>query len=150
AKEGAEVTLTSRSLERAKAACEAMRRRFGVTIRPVEAIDDEARAAVIREARIVFAAGAAGVRLLEERHWRDCPRLEVIADANATPPLGIEGVEVMDRGTVRHGKICWGAIGFGTLKLAVHRACIAKLFERNDRIFDAEEIYAIAREMAAT
>ncbi|BCX81691.1 methylenetetrahydrofolate/ methylenetetrahydromethanopterin dehydrogenase (NADP+) [Methylomarinovum caldicuralii] len=149
AKEGAQVVLTSRALARARAACEAMKRRFGVEITPVEAIDNAARAAVIEDAHIVFATGAAGVQLLEESQWRDLPRLEVLVDANATPPLGIEGVDMMDRGTERHGKICWGAIGFGTLKLAVHRACIAKLFERNDRVLDAEEIYAIAKEMAA-
>ncbi|BCX88886.1 methylenetetrahydrofolate/ methylenetetrahydromethanopterin dehydrogenase (NADP+) [Methylomarinovum tepidoasis] len=150
AKEGAQVVLTSRSLARARAACEAMRRRFGVEITPVEAIDAAARAAVIEDAQIVFATGAAGVRLLEEFQWRDLSRLEVLVDANATPPLGIEGVDMMDRGTERHGKICWGAIGFGALKLAVHRACIAKLFERNDLVLDAEEIYAIAREMVHT
>ncbi len=148
AREGAEVLLTSRELERAEKACAAMKDRFGVEIEPVEARDDDARGRVIRSARIVFATGAAGVRLLEERHWKDLENLEVLADANATPPLGIEGVEMMDRGERRHGKICWGAIGFGALKLAVHKACIARLFQRNDQIFDAEEIYAIAREMA--
>ncbi len=148
AREGAEVVLTSRSLERARKACEEMKARFGVTITPVEAINNNARGEVIKGAQIVFSAGAAGVQLLEERHWAGLPDLEVLADANATPPLGIEGVDMMDRGTIRHGKICWGAIGFGTLKLALHRACIARLFERNDLILDAEEIYAIAREMA--
>ncbi len=148
AKEGAEVVLTSRSLERAKKASEEMKARFGVSITPVEAIDNDARGEVIKDAQIVFSTGAAGVQLLGERHWADLPELEVLADANATPPLGIEGVDMMDRGSIRHGKICWGAIGFGTLKLAVHRACIGRLFERNDLILDAEEIYAIAKEMA--
>ena len=54
----------------------------------------------------------------------------------------------MDKGKDRNGKIIWGAIGFGTLKLAVHRACIEKLFESNDQIFDAEEIFDLAKEMA--
>jgi hypothetical protein len=31
--------------------------------------------------------------------------------------------------------------------LALHRACIAKMFETNDLILDAEEIFAIARSM---
>ncbi|MDV3241772.1 MAG: methylenetetrahydrofolate dehydrogenase, partial [Methylocaldum sp.] len=95
-----------------------------------------------------FAAGAAGVELLEERHWQDNPSIELVADANATPPIGIGGTDMMDRGTDRNGKIVWGAIGFGTLKLALHRACIAKLFESNDQILDAEEIFEIAKTMA--
>ena len=54
----------------------------------------------------------------------------------------------MDRGTIRHGKIVWGALGFGNLKLALQRACIARLFEQNDLILDAEEIFKTAKEMA--
>ena len=71
-----------------------------------------------------------------------------MADANATPPIGIGGTDMMDRGEERNGKIIWGAIGFGTLKLALHRACIAKLFESNDLILDAEEVFALAKDMA--
>jgi hypothetical protein len=55
---------------------------------------------------------------------------------------------MMDKGKDRNGKIIWGAIGFGTLKLALHRACISKLFESNNQIFDAEEIFALAKTMA--
>ena len=55
---------------------------------------------------------------------------------------------MMDKGEDRHGKIIWGAIGFGTLKLALHRKCIEKLFENNEQVFDAEEIFNIAKTMA--
>jgi methylenetetrahydrofolate/methylenetetrahydromethanopterin dehydrogenase (NADP+) len=63
-------------------------------------------------------------------------------------PIGIGGTDMMDKGIDRHGKIVWGAIGFGTLKLALHRACIAKLFEDNKQVFDAENIFELAKEMA--
>ena len=69
------------------------------------------------------------------------------ADANASPPAGIEGVRQSDRGAQKHGKILFGALGFGALKLALHRACVARLFEQNDLLLDAEEIYAIAKTM---
>jgi hypothetical protein len=143
----AEVCITSRRRTRAEQACQAMRERFGVELVPVEAFDHEARAKAIETAQIVFAAGAAGVPLLEPHHWQDNPNLELLADANATPPLGIGGTDMMDRGANRHGKIVWGAIGFGTLKLALHRACIARLFESNRQIWDAEAIFALAKSM---
>jgi predicted DsbA family dithiol-disulfide isomerase len=57
-------------------------------------------------------------------------------------------MQVMDKGEIRNGKIVWGAIGFGTLKLALHRACIAKLFEDNKQVFDAEVIFQLAKQMA--
>ncbi|MCK5355561.1 MAG: methylenetetrahydrofolate dehydrogenase, partial [Methyloprofundus sp.] len=102
----------------------------------------------IQEANIVLATGAAGVELLRPEHWQNNSHLEMLADANATPPIGIGGTDMMDKGIARHGKIIWGAIGFGALKLALHRACIARLFEDNKQVLDAELIYKLAKEMA--
>ncbi|WP_174626451.1 NADP-dependent methylenetetrahydromethanopterin/methylenetetrahydrofolate dehydrogenase [Candidatus Methylobacter favarea] len=147
-KEGAEVSLTSRYMERAVTACGEIKSRFGVDLTPVEAFDNNARAKAIENAQIVFATGAAGVELLTADQWQHNKTIEMLADANATPPLGIGGIEVMDKGNERDGKIIWGAIGFGVLKLALHRACIAKLFEDNKQVFDAENIFALAKEMA--
>ena len=148
AREGAEVALTSRTLKRSEQACSDMKKSFGVDLEPIEAADDDTRGKAIEKAQIVIAAGAAGMQLLEPHHWQDNSTIEILVDANATPPVGIGGTDMMDRGEVRNGKIVWGAIGFGTLKLAVHRACIARLFESNDQVFDAEEIFALAKTMA--
>ncbi len=148
AKEGVSVIITSRQLSRAEKACQDMKERFGVELTPAEAVTNDDRGQAIRDVQIVFATGAAGVPLLNTHHWADNTNLELMADANATPPLGIEGTDMMDRGKERNGKIVWGAIGFGTLKLALHRACIARLFESNDLVLDAEEIYTTAKSMA--
>ena len=149
AQEGAEVMLSSRRVDRAETACEAMHRRFKVDLIPAAAGDPAALRRVLEGANILIATGAAGVQLLHESGWRDLPDLEILLDANATPPLGIEGIDLMDRATERHGKLCYGAIGFGSFKLEVHRACIAKLFESNDVVLDAPEIFALAKEMLA-
>ncbi|WP_262965938.1 NADP-dependent methylenetetrahydromethanopterin/methylenetetrahydrofolate dehydrogenase [Methylobacter psychrophilus] len=148
AQEGANVSLTARKMSRAVEACNNMRLRFGVDITPVEAFDNDARARAIENATIILATGAAGVELLTADQWQYNSNIEMIADANATPPLGIGGTDMMDKGNLRHGKIIWGAIGFGALKLALHRACIAKLFVDNKQILDAENIFALAKEMA--
>jgi hypothetical protein len=87
------------------------------------------------------------VNLLDEAAWTQSRTLELLSDANATPPLGIAGIDMMDKGKERHGKTVWGAIGFGALKIALHRACIAQLFESNELVLDAEAIYAIAKPM---
>jgi methylenetetrahydrofolate/methylenetetrahydromethanopterin dehydrogenase (NADP+) len=147
-KEGAQVTITSRQKARAKQACEDMKNSFDVDIQGVEAIDNDARGNVIEDAQVVFATGAAGIELITAEHWENNSNIELMADANATPPIGIGGTDMMDRGENRHGKFVWGAIGFGTLKLAVHRACIKKLFETKDQLFDAEEVFAMAKSMA--
>jgi len=83
AQEGAHVSITSRSLDKAKKACKAINNRFNVTVSPIEATDNIARAKAIAQTHIIFAAGAANIQLLEEAHWKDNPTLELIADANA-------------------------------------------------------------------
>lgn len=148
AREGAKVSITSRKISHAENTCSIIEKRFGIKLTPVEAIDNDARAEVIEDANIVFTTGASGIELLKPEHWVNNPNIEMLADANTIPPIGIGGIEMMDKGIKRHGKIIWGAIGFGSLKLALHRACIRKLFEDRKQILDAELIFKLAKEMA--
>ena len=114
----------------------------------IEASDNAARAQAIKGAQIVFAAGAIGVPLLDEQDWQSDPTIELIADCNAQPPLGVGGVEATDKAKERHGKIVIGALGLGGLKLKLHRECVGKLFDAADQVFDCENIYAQAKELA--
>jgi hypothetical protein len=147
AREGADVAITGRKRAGVQAACEAIKARFGIDVEAIEAPSNAERTAAIAGAHIVLATGASGVTLLEAKDWQENTSLELVADANASPPAGIEGVGMSDRGTSSHGKTLFGPLGFGALKLALHRACIARLFEQNDLVLDAEEIYAVAKGM---
>lgn len=146
--EGAEVAITSRQKARAEAAAQAIEERFGFRPAAIEVADNAARAKAVKGAQVVFAAGAIGVPLLDESDWRDDPTIELLADCNAQPPLGIGGVEAVDKAKERHGKIVIGALGLGSLKLKLHRECVGKLFEGADKVFDCENIYAQAKELA--
>ena len=148
AQEGADVSLTSRSKERAENAAKAIEVRFGVKVRPVQGADEAARAKDLEGAQIVFAAGAIGIELVKTSHWEGNPTIEAVADVNAQPPLGLEGIEATDKGKKRDGKLCFGALGIGGLKLKLHRACIGQLFENPEQVLDAEHIYALAKKMA--
>ena len=66
-------------------------------------------------------------------------------DLNAVPPLGVEGVEAGDKGQERDGVLGYGALGVGDLKMKMHRAAVARLFESNDQVLDAEQVYALAK-----
>ena len=145
--EGATVTITGRKLDAVQAAAASIKSRFGIDVEARAAATNEERGAAIAGAHIVLATGAAGITLLQSGQWQRHPTLELVADANASPPAGIEGVAMADRGTESHGKILFGPLGFGALKLALHRACIARLFDQNDLVLDAEEIYALAKTM---
>jgi hypothetical protein len=140
------VRVGSRQRERAAAVCEAIRTRVpGAHVEPVTAgTPDEVKAA-LQGCRLVISAGAAGVQLLPQAVRAACPDLAVAIDLNAVPPPGIEGIEAADKGTMRDGVICYGAIAIGGIKMKVHKAAIARLFERNDQVLDAEEVYALAQ-----
>src|SRR6266702_2016129 len=125
AKAGADVCITSRKAD------------AGEAVRACE------------RAELLLNAGPAGVMLVPKQAWAKRPGLEVVADVNAVPPLGVEGVDLMDDGVIKEGVACFGALAIGNRKMKVHKACIARLFERDDLVLDAETIADVARELMA-
>jgi hypothetical protein len=146
ARQGANVRVGSRQLERAAHVCEAIAAKVpGARVEPIATGRDLQPALAGRT--LVIAAGAAGVVLLPRSARAACPELKVAIDVNAVPPLGIEGVQVTDKVAQHDGVISYGAIGVGDTKMKVHKAAVAQLFERNDLILDAEEVYALAQSL---
>lgn len=146
AKAGAHVTLTSRR-EAEPAFLEGLRQRFGGAVGAAVLKDADQAAAALEGAELLISAGPAGVRLISKAAWAGRATLRAVADLNAVPPLGVEGVEVQDSGVERDGAIVYGALGVGSLKMKIHKVCIAKLFERNDLVLDAETIADVARNL---
>jgi hypothetical protein len=146
-RDGAQVMLSSRSLARSEAACVSIQERFGVKVTPAEAADLQGTLHVLDGAYAVLCCGAAGVVLVPESIWADHPTVRLLADVNAVPPPGIEGIESRWDGKEKHGKIIFGAIGIGGLKMKIHRRSVSRLFQQNNLVLDAEEIYAIAKEI---
>jgi hypothetical protein len=98
---------------------------------------------------LLLNTGPAGVQLVPRGAWAGRPGLRVIADVNAVPPVGVEGVEPRDDGVEREGVVAFGALGIGGLKMKIHKACIARLFEGNDLVLDAETIVEVAESLVA-
>jgi hypothetical protein len=146
---GADVTLTARTAESGRRAVEAARQRFGVDVRALAGVGPAELASSIETADALLNAGAAGVCLVPREAWQGRSALRVAVDLNAVPPLGIEGIDVGDNGVDRGGAVAFGALGVGGLKMKVHKACVKRLFDRNDVEFDAEAIAEVAHELAA-
>jgi hypothetical protein len=45
----------------------------------------------------------------------------------------------------RDGTRVFGALAIGRLKMKVHKACVASLFEQHDAVLDVEAVYAVVR-----
>ena len=150
---GGEIVVCSRHIERAQAVADGLSEFADASaekqtrLSAAELTSLDAAFATTETADVVLSAGAAGIELLDER-WRET-NASVLLDLNAVPPAGIEGIEPAAAGTEIDGKICYGAIGVGKLKMKIHKRAIRSLFESNDRILDTQAIYKIGAELMA-
>ena len=147
AKAGVEVTLTSRKPVD-PAVVDGLQQRFGGRVSHRTMVAGAEAASVLDGATLLLNAGPAAVNLVPKSAWAGRETLRAAADLNAVPPLGIEGIEVTDNAVERDGVTVFGALGVGGLKMKIHKACIARLFQRNDLVLDAETIADVAVELA--
>lgn len=144
---GATVILTGRNESRASEEAEKISERYGVDVRGRASPGAGELGDLLDGAHVVLATGPEGLQLATEEDWSGASSLEVAADVNAVPPLGLEGIDRDDDGEERHGVTVFGAIGIGNFKMKIHKASIARLFESKDAELDAKAIYRLAEEM---
>ncbi|HSB55625.1 MAG TPA: hypothetical protein VLD58_14795, partial [Gemmatimonadales bacterium] len=148
ARDGARVLITSRKPEQGEKARQFISARFNVQVEATTFADPSQLAHVLDGAEVLLNSGPAGVQMVSKAAWTAIKSLKILVDLNAVPPLGLEGVEVNDAGSLREGIPAFGAFGVGNFKTKLHKRCIGSLFERNDLVLDAEKIAEIARHMA--
>lgn len=144
ASEGAAVRITSRDRDRGNRAASQIRTAFGADVEVAVARQPVELGRAADGVEMLLSAGPAGVELLPRDYWAGRSGLRVAADVNAVPPLGMEGIDASDNGEDRGGVATFGALAIGRLKMKVHKAAIAHLFERNDLVLDAGAIYELA------
>src|SRR5207245_2511905 len=126
ARAGAEVIITSRKAEAGERARDLVAKRFGGTVRAVTMPDAAEAVRACKDAELVLNAGPAGVMLVPKQAWANRPRLKVIADVNAVPPLGVEGGRVfLDQACPTATALADPARFIGRLEAAGPLDCIA-------------------------
>jgi hypothetical protein len=148
ASEGARVRVASRKLTHAEATCDKVSRRApGAELTPWVNDSPMAAATAIDGAQAVISCGPPGIEMLPKGLLEQSPGLHAAIDLNAVPPYGLAGVEPTDKAVKRGEIVCYGALGVGGAKMKIHKAAIARLFTKNDLVLDADEIYALAKEL---
>ena len=145
--DGARVTITSRKPEQGEKARQFISARFNVQVEAVTMDDPQKLPGILDGAEVLLNSGPAGVQMVPKQMWTSVKLLKVAVDLNAVRPLGIEGIDVHDEGAKREGVVVFGAFGIGNFKTKLHKACVARLFTRNDLVLDAEVIAEVAREL---
>jgi hypothetical protein len=150
ARSGASVRAASRSIDRSQEVAEQVRAVLpAAQVTAVATSDPASLERALDGIDVVVSAGGPGARLLPLAARQAARKLKVAVDLNAVPPEGIEGVQAMDAGVERDGAVVYGAIGVGGLKMKVHKAALARLFESKGLVLDVDEVYEVARALVA-
>lgn len=150
ASEGANVIVTSRKLVRSKAVAAKINEEIEADrAKGVEASTFEQFGEAIQNVEIVLSAGAAGIQMLSldvlKKYGEQC---KVIADVNAVPPLGVEGLKPEEDGVeVSPGIWGIGGLAIGTFKNKIEAELLKKAVEANKGIFDYKVAYQTAKSL---
>ncbi len=148
AMEGANVIVTSRDLSRSKAVANKVNQEVGSErARGVQAPSPHEVGEAIKDSQVVLSAGAAGITLLHsialEEFGKQC---KVVADINAVPPLGVEGLKsTVENVEIKPGVWGIGALAIGTFKNKVEAQLFKRAVESPKGIFDYTVAYEIAK-----
>ncbi|MCG8451274.1 MAG: methylenetetrahydromethanopterin dehydrogenase [Pirellulales bacterium] len=145
AQEGVEVRVVSRRLSRAEAECRRIAQAIEAARLTPCTLEGGDMFRVLDSAQLVVAAGPPGVELMDAPTWQAIRSLRVAIDLNAVPPTGLAGIQPQDKAVHRGELVCYGAFGVGGLKMKIHKAAIARLFQTHDAVLDADAIYALGK-----
>lgn len=148
---GADVTLAGYDgPDRVAHAATEISMRFAVSVHSAEARTDAQKAALLHDAQIVFCAGRAGTRILDARLLRAAPALLVIADVNAVPPSGVEGMEASADAAPIGGAagLGIGALTIGQTKYRTEFGLFRRMIESDKPVaLDFRDAFALARDL---
>jgi methylene-tetrahydromethanopterin dehydrogenase len=152
---GADVyLLSSRGIDVAQEFAEENNGKFNVDMSGGDGSSNKALGEMTQGADIVIGSAKAGMQVLSKAQLEGTEKLIVAADANAVPPLGIEGIDVHDMGKeldFTPGKALGiGALAMGNIKYKVHYRMFEMMKETDKPLYlDHEEAFKVAREYAA-
>lgn len=126
-------------------------RRFGKHFGALDGSSDAGRRAALAEADVVLTAAKAGVQVLSREDLAAAKRLKVVADINAVPPAGIEGLDAKADGTpLDKGVLGIGALAIGNVKFRVQHGLLRRLRDAGKAEFiDHQAAFLLARDIVA-
>jgi methylene-tetrahydromethanopterin dehydrogenase len=148
--EGMDVTLVGHDgIKRVADSAKEIKARFGVDVHAADGSDDTKKAEVLNNTEVVLAAGRAGARILTKEQIAAAKSLLVVADVNAVPPSGIEGLDVMANGdAIDGGPLGVGALAIGNIKYKTEFGLFQKMIGAAKPVqLDFRDAFAFAREL---
>ena len=149
----ADVTLVGYDgIKRVQDGANEIKARFEVDVRAADGSDDGKKAGILSTTDVAFCAGRAGVRILSKAQIEAAKSLLVVADVNAVPPSGVEGLDMMANGAelASHGTLGIGPLAIGNIKYKTEFGLFRKMIEASKPVcFDFRDAFTLARELNA-
>lgn len=149
AKNGALVELIAhRSLADVQARAEALNQRYSTDIGFTDGSSDALKKTILHRTDIALCAAAAGVQVITLAQVAGSATLKIVADVNAVPPTGAEGVEAMADGAVIVGTKAFGigALAIGNVKYATQHNLLKQMLQGEQKHYlDFMAAFDIAR-----
>ena len=149
--QGADVTLVGYDgIKRVSESSTEIKARFGVEVRAADGSDEEKKSAILSGNEITLCAGRAGVRILSRAQLEAAKSLVIVADVNAVPPSGVEGLDMMANGTEvnSHHTLGIGPLAIGNIKYKTEFGLFKKMIEATKPVcFDFRDAFTFAREL---
>lgn len=126
--------------------------RFEIDLGYADGSTEEQKAELAKEADLIFAAGPAGRRLLTLAQLKPAKDLKVVADVNAVPPSGVEGVGVNDSATPIEGTgaVGIGALAIGNVKYKTETGLFKEMIAAEKPVYlDFRDAYKLAQKLAS-
>ncbi|MDQ8697393.1 methylenetetrahydromethanopterin dehydrogenase [Hyphomicrobium sp. LHD-15] len=151
--EGADVQLVAhRGLDRVVKSAQVSKERFGVDLQAVAGETDAQKAEIIANAEVIFAAAAAGVQVLSKQHLASANKLLVVADVNAVPPAGVEGMDLFMDGTPLPDSnvLGVGPLAIGDIKYKTESGLFKQMIGSKEPLsLDFRHAFTLARQLVA-
>jgi methylene-tetrahydromethanopterin dehydrogenase len=150
--EGARVTFVGHDgLTRVSRHAEEVKRRFGVDISVADGSAPDKKSAIVASTEVALSAAKAGVRVLDASQIAASPGLLVVADVNAVPPLGVDGLDLHANATPLgdRGALGIGALAIGNVKYGTESGLFKQMATSASPLkLDFRQAFALARTLA--
>ena len=123
--------------------------RFGVDIKPGDGSSDEMNLSFLPDADVIFCAARAGTQVLSKQQLSIAENAMVLADVNAVPPAGLEGVGIKDDNQKHDcGGLSIGPLTSGDIKVKTQYRMFEKMCSTDKPLYlNFDEALKTAREI---
>jgi methylene-tetrahydromethanopterin dehydrogenase len=150
--QGAKVTLVGYDgPDRVAKSSREIKTRFDVDTASADGSTDEKKRAILARSEVALCSARAGVRVLSLEQIRKTPTLMVVADVNAVPPAGVEGLDLHADGVPigDTNVLGIGPLAIGNVKYQTEFGLFRNMIEAKKPVcFDFRDAFDLARTIA--